>query len=118
VRFIPETANRQDWPRLVASVLNETQRKIEPAFEKVTANYTVKPTDFIVAVDATAGPVTVTLPLPDQKRVIYVKLLDASGNGVTVNGNGATIDGAATLAWTTRWASYTLASTGSEWFIV
>ena len=26
--FIPETANRQDWPRLVAQALNEVQRKV------------------------------------------------------------------------------------------
>ena len=28
MRTIPETANRQDWPRLVASALNETQRAV------------------------------------------------------------------------------------------
>lgn len=29
MRFIPESSNRQDWPRLVAKALNETQRKVE-----------------------------------------------------------------------------------------
>lgn len=38
MRFIPETANRQDWPRLVAQALNEVQRKVEAPAAAVTGS--------------------------------------------------------------------------------
>jgi len=41
VKFIPETANRQDWPRLVAQALNETQRKVEALGGAGTGSFTL-----------------------------------------------------------------------------
>lgn len=42
MRTVPETANRQDWPRLVAQTLNEAGRRIE-GLETVPAVLQVKP---------------------------------------------------------------------------
>lgn len=117
MRTIPETSNRQDWPRLVAKGINEIQRAITPTYAPVTANYTVQAGDYLIGVDATAGNVTVTLPLPSEPRVIYIKKLDASANTVTASPVSGTIDGAASLAWGTQWQSYTLVSTGTDWLI-
>lgn len=38
MRIIPETANRQDWPRLVASALNEVQRNVAALSGGVTGS--------------------------------------------------------------------------------
>lgn len=70
-----------------------------------TANYTVVIGDWgvkpllIVSVDATAGNVTITLPVPSayQGRVINIKRMDASANTVTIAGNGSNIDSYASI---------------------
>lgn len=64
-----------------------------------TANYTIVDTDTVwVYADASAGNMTITLPsAPDDRRVIGVKKIDASGNTVTIDsGTGNKIDGAQT----------------------
>lgn len=66
----------------------------------VTATYTVLPTDEIVRVDATAGAVTINLPLatdfPEGKPLVIKKYV-VTVNAVTLDGNGTeTIDGALT----------------------
>jgi len=84
-----------------------------------TANYTATAADYTILVDATAGPVTITLPAASSSTglIFYIKLIDSSGNGVTVDGNGSeTIDGAATLAWTTQYQSYAFQCNGSAWY--
>lgn len=61
---------------------------------EVTNNYTVQPGIDFVAVDASAGPVNITMPpAADGERKIHVKKIDASANKVTVLPDGAdTID--------------------------
>lgn len=119
---IPETANRQDWPRLVAKGLNANSSvllNIAPNTVAVTAAYTVASGIDLVLVDATAGAVTVTLPSASTKRRLTVKKTDASGNAVTLDGAGSeTIDGATTHAMTTQYESATVQSDGASWWIV
>lgn len=117
MRSVPETGARQDWPRLVAQSVNKLQRAVTPSYVKVTANYTVDANDYLIGADATAGNITITLPSATEPRVIYIKKLDASANTVTVTPVSGTIDGAASLAWSRRWQSYTLVSTGTDWLI-
>ena len=66
--------------------------RIEKLFDnaEVTADYIVKQNDRVVYVDATAGPVTVTLPADSSAesptgRQVIVKKADTSANAVTVN---------------------------------
>jgi hypothetical protein len=63
---------------------------------EVNNNYTVQSTDGFIAVDASAGPVTITMPAANalSGRKIHVKKIDATGNKVTVAPDGAdNIDG-------------------------
>jgi hypothetical protein len=87
----------------------------------VTASYTMTLNDSIVLVNATAGAITITLPLANectQKR-ISIKKTDASANVVTIDGNGAeTIDGTATKTLATQYKSYELVASGGAWWIV
>lgn len=70
-----------------------------------------------IDVDTTAGNVVITLPPANQntgKRVEVTKIVAA--NTLTV-ASADLIDGAATLAWTDQWQSFTLISRGDTWRI-
>jgi hypothetical protein len=87
----------------------------------VTTSETVRESDAFLLVDATAGAVTLTLPKADtmKGRLLWVKLMDNTGAGVTVDGNGSeTIDGATTKVWVTQYECYTVCCTGTAWVIV
>jgi hypothetical protein len=84
-----------------------------------TTTYTALAGDVLLC-DATGGAFTVTLPAAAgvSGQSISVKKTDASANAITVDGNGSeTIDGAATLALSTRYAAVTLWSDGSNWWV-
>lgn len=86
-----------------------------------TAAYTATATDHTVLCDASGGAFTVTLPkaATNKGKVLVVKKIDAGVNAVTIDGNGSeTIEGAATVALSARWASRTVQSDGSNWIIL
>ena len=77
--------------------------------------------DYMVRVDATAGPVTMTLPpaisVPGQ--VIEVKKVDPTGNIVTLAADGTDlIDGASSYDLGTQYDSYTVLSYSDGWDIL
>lgn len=77
--------------------------------------------DFLVKVDATAAAVNVDLPPASQAegRELVFKLIDASGNGMTITPDGAeTIDGGGALNTLVQWEYWRLQSDGVEWFII
>jgi len=91
------------------------------AIRTITASAAISASDYTVLADAAAGAVTVTLPAASTVtgQTFHVKKIDATANAVTLDGNGAeTIDGAATKATTTQWASYSVQSNGTGWFIL
>ena len=72
----------------------------------------------LVLADTTAGNVTLTLPAPATVpgfRLDVKKLV--AGNTLTL-ASAANIDGAATLAWTTRYQSYSIISDGATYHVV
>ena len=86
----------------------------------VTAATTITDSDELVLVDTTSGSVTVTLPtaLGRKGRRFTVKKLIAA-NTLTLAGAGSdTIDGAATVGLTTRYAARTVQSDNANWHIV
>jgi hypothetical protein len=86
----------------------------------VTTATTVVDSDDLVLVDTTSGSVTVTLPsaVGRRGRKFTMKKLIAA-NTMTLAGAGSeTIDGAATVAITTRYAVRTVQSDGINWHIV
>lgn len=87
---------------------------------RVTASESVQPSDDILLVDTTGGSVTLTLPAAGTVRGQWfvVKKLVAA-NTVTLDGASAeTIDGAATLAFTTQYQAVTIYSDGTEWWTI
>lgn len=86
----------------------------------VAASQTVPQSATHLLVDTTTGSVTLTLPPVNvmQGRVLVVKKLVAA-NTVTLDGNGSeTIDGAATLAWTTQYQVQRVLSDGTQWWTI
>lgn len=121
MRLVPTYASQKDWPRIVAQSINEViASRGKFGVRSVSATGDIASTDGLVLVDATAGAVTMTLPLAASVpgRVFAVKKVDASGNAVTVDGNGSeTIDGATTQALSAQYDVLTVASDGTEWWI-
>lgn len=76
---------------------------------------------YLLLVDATSGPVTVTLPAAADHsgRILNIKKIDASANVVTIDANGAeTIDGAANETLSSQWESRKIISNGINWYLI
>lgn len=92
--------------------------------DEKTSAYTVTVGDGtkLLAVDASGGAVTITLPAAETAGdgfEITVKKTDSSANAVTVDGNGSeTIDGSATLVLSYQYDSIKLRSDGENWLLV
>jgi hypothetical protein len=113
-----------DWvtlQRRLRGVIRDVSDDQLAALSNVTTSTTVTLTNAtnVVTVDTSAGNVTVTLPVVGTvpgRTVTTVKL--SAANTLTVDGDGATINGSATISWTTQYQTYTLYSTGTEWLIL
>lgn len=76
----------------------------------------VQSTDTILYVDATAGPVTLTLPSPDQVKdlVVTIKKVDAI-NVITLIG---TVDGATNPTLSAQYQAMTIGSDGLKYYLL
>ena len=89
-----------------------------------SVNYTVLAADHgkLILVDATAGPVTITLPAvatAGDGFWVAVKKIDSSAEAVTVDGDGAeTIDGVATRTLTKQYEAEIYRGDASAWHVV
>jgi hypothetical protein len=85
----------------------------------VTTNYTIADNIEAVNVDATGGPITITLPLISLNvgRLITVRKIDASANAVTVARAGSDLyQGETSVTLTTQWAVLSIDNDGSQWY--
>lgn len=76
-------------------------------------NYVATPTDYTIEADASAGNMTVTLPVTKYQLFNVVKV-DSSGNTVTVLPASGTISGAANKTITTQWNSMSFQGNGTN----
>lgn len=88
--------------------------------EPKTGDYTMRTTDYTLVVDASAGPVTITLPsAADTSGPYGVKKTDDSVNFVTVAPpSGETIDRDASFDLECQDESVTVEPDGTNWWIV
>lgn len=87
----------------------------------ITSSDNASPWDHTILVDASGGPVTVTLPAKANLigHVLNIKKIDSSANAVTIDGNSSeTIDGATTVVFSTQYQCYTIHCGASEWSII
>ena len=101
------------WSKVVDQLIQQSDE-----FITVSADYTVLLTDGMINVDASAAPVTISLPAAADanRKEFTTKKIDATGNNVTISAS-STIDGSPTVITNTQWTSITVKSNGSGWFI-
>jgi len=82
--------------------------------------YTMQTTDYLIAVDSSGGAVSVLLGTPVNGRYIVIKdeTGNAAANNITISGAGVLIDGLSTAVINTNYASLTLYSDGTNYFII
>jgi hypothetical protein len=86
------------------------------SFRSVSANAVAMADDAVIAVDASGGDVTITLPtaIGVKGRTYYVKKIDSSMNVVFVQATGGqTIDGLTTQNLSIQWESMQIVSDGA-----
>lgn len=126
--FPSQTADLQQWQNSSSTVLAKVDKDGSITIKGLslntatkTSDYTVTSSDSILLADASSNDVTFTLPTAvgiTGRRYTFVRL-NTSGNAVTLDPNGAqTINGAATLDLISQYAAYTIASDGSNWYVV
>lgn len=90
------------------------------AVTSVTGTYPVVVTDDYLAITTLAAPFTITLPAGPTLGDTY-EIKDTVGNAgvnnVTISGNGANIDGAATILLSQNYASFVVTYTGTQWSV-
>jgi hypothetical protein len=82
-----------------------------------TATYTYTASDYLIIGNTTSGSFTVNLEATPTAGQIHVLKKSVAANTLTLGGNGNNIDGAATLAVTTQYTSYTVQFDGTQWWI-
>jgi hypothetical protein len=82
-----------------------------------SANYSANPGD-IVLCTAGAGGFTVTLPASTINNQVTVKKVDSGLGTITISPTSGTIDGQATKAINTQYASFTMVADGTNWNVI
>jgi hypothetical protein len=96
--------------------LQTLQRSLTPFTTRaVAADATAIATDDLILVDATTGPVSITLPDAERTQNAHftIKKTDASANAVTIV---AAVDGGTNPVLATQWESLTVQSYGTLYF--
>ena len=101
--------------RIRVSVSNEDSPW--QTIRKVTANTTTSLADFTILVDASDGPVTVTL-YGNEGSFLNVKKVDSSSNKVKLLPSTGTLDGEAFVELFIQWQSATVQSQSGDWYII
>ena len=88
--YIEINSGSVDFPTCVSPVDGTIINRDGSEWEEITADYTAKPGEYKFLVDASAGPVTLTIPPHADERwpvgsEILVKKYDTSANGVVVS---------------------------------
>lgn len=86
----------------------------------VSADYDVLTKDVYILVDASGGPVTISLPSQNFEvtgRMIYIKKIDSTRNHVIIDGNSFDIDGESTFDLILQGEEVPVMSDGTNWWI-
>jgi len=83
----------------------------------VTSDYSVGDSDQTIFVDASAGPVTITLPASEDGRVITIKKIDSTSNAVVIT-TTTLLDGAASQTTVVQYVALKVQGDGTNWYIL
>ena len=87
--------------------------------DTVAVNTALDSTYNLVLVDASLGPVTITLPAANnyEGHSFHIKKVDATANAVTIVPTGDLIDGAVSQVITAQYDSVSVTSDANDWWI-
>jgi len=108
-------------PQNVEFTITEATREIWEVLTNSSVDFTVETGGVVVLADAPVGQVSINLPpvADNVDRMITVKKIDSTSNGVVLNPNASeTIDGSTTKTISVQYASLTVLSDGTEWHIL
>jgi hypothetical protein len=83
-----------------------------------SVNTTITNLDSVVLVDATSGPVTITLPDSISGKYFDIKKIDTSANVVTILHPTQTIDGDPSVTLDFAYSSLTIIGDGSDFILI
>lgn len=98
--------------------LGNVQRAFIPTKSRaVLVSGRVQSTDTVIYADATAGPITLTLPSPDQVKdlVVTVKKIDSTGSAVTIVG---VVDNVTNPVLAAQYDTRTIGSDGLNFYLL
>lgn len=85
----------------------------------IFANYTITGLEGPILVDASSGPITITLPALIATDRVTIKKIDTTANGVTIIPPGSElIDGQSSQLIATAYITLALVNNNTNWFIV
>ena len=91
------------------------------AIRTITATGSIVSGDYAILANSTSGAITINLPTAAilAGRIFVFKRVNAGANNVVIDPAASeTIDGAATYTLSAQWASVTIISDGTNWFII
>ena len=91
------------------------------AIRSITATGSIVSGDYAILANSTSGAITINLPTAAilAGRIFVFKRVNAGANNVVIDPAASeTIDGAATYTLSAQWASVTIISDGTNWFII
>ena len=84
-----------------------------------TSNYSAGAGDCVIICDASAGPITVTLPYVTEGKIFAIKKEDSTANAVTIQPSGTErIDGEANKVLSTQFDYIMLIGDGTSWRVI
>jgi hypothetical protein len=89
--------------------------------EQVNSNYTVDDDDYIILADASAGEIHISLPpaATVEENTYNIKRISGGENKVYIDAtNNELIDGQSGVEINSQYATLTVISNGSQWFII
>lgn len=111
----------QDWWRRVSTTVNYLVGSVAAVYQRTTTivntagAYAVTADDYLLAIDSTAGAVSVTLPAPTKGRELVAKRLNAGANAITLNGQ---VDNFTSVTLAGQWSALSLIGGTDRWLIV
>ena len=104
----------------VVNAINQISDGFLFTTKAISAAYTASKSDHCLLVSTASGGVTITLPAASAApyKVFIIKKTTTDSNTVTISTGGGTIDGSASVAFTTSRGMRTVVSDGSNYAIV
>jgi hypothetical protein len=107
--------------QIIFEITDVVNINVMPPAATKTGDYTLTQDDRVIITDATAGPITLTLPKAvfSPSRQFDIKKIDITANIVTIDPDGSeTIDGDPTMTLLSKDETVRIYCDGTEWFIL